>query len=376
MAAISYSLFIDDAPASPDLLAAIQQIEVEDHADLADMVRLQISISANDSCSAWTVIDEDIFSRLAKISIEVAIGSVLAEPLIEAYVIETNANFTNQPGQSILNVVAMDATVLMSLEEKVKSWPDMSDSDIANAIFTDQDYNFVPDVETTTVRRQDVDQAPMQRGTDLQFLRHLARRNGYEVYVETNPLTRLTEGHFHPPRLDQTAQGVLSVNFGEATNVNSFNARFDMLGPTSAQATGLDVATLSDQQAQADSISLRSLGSLASLNGDRPRRVLLTNTGLSDAGELQSYAQAVVDRSSLAITGQGQLNTVAYGKLLRAKRPVLVRGAGTQFNGTYYVRRVLHTMSGDSYSQNFTLHRNATGLSGDENFVDDLALPS
>jgi len=376
VAAVSYSLFIDDAPASPELLAAIQQIEVEDHADLADMLRLRISICANDSCSAWTVIDEDLFPRLAKIQVSVAVGSAIAEPLIEAYVIETNANFANQPGQSILNVVAMDATVLMSLEEKVKSWPDMSDSDIANAIFTDQAYNFVPDVETTTLRRQDVDQAPTQRGTDLQFLRDLARRNGFEVYVETNPLTRLTEGHFHPPRLDQTAQGVLSINFGEATNVNSFNARFDMLGPTSAQARGLNVGTLSNEQAQADSISLRALGRQTSLDGNRPRRMLLTNTGLSEAAELQIYAQAVVDSSSLAITGEGQLNTVAYGKLLRAKRPVLVRGAGSQFNGTYYVRRVLHTMSGDSYAQNFTLHRNATGLSGEESFIDDLALPS
>jgi hypothetical protein len=38
----------------------------------------------------------------------VTLGSGPAEPLIEVDVIETNANFANQPGQSVLNVVAMD----------------------------------------------------------------------------------------------------------------------------------------------------------------------------------------------------------------------------------------------------------------------------
>ena len=372
MPAVSYQLFINDVPASPDLLAAIQEIEVEDHADMADMLRMRIAICANGSCSGWTVIDEPYFPRLGKIKVMVTVGTALAETLIEAYVIETNANFQNQPGQSVLNVVAMDATVLLNLEETVRYWPDMSDSAIAEDIF--RAHGFLSDVENTNVTRQDVDQATTQRGTDLQFLRQLALRNGYEVYVEANPLTRIIEGHFHPPRLDQPAQGVLSVNFREHTNVNSFNARFDMLRPTTARVTGLDTADLSDQSAESDSIGLTELGRESCLGRDRQRRVLLTHTGLSRAGELQTYSQAVVDRSSLAITGEGDLNTVAYGKLLRAKRPVKVRGAGTQFNGTYYVQQVLHTISGDSYTQRFTLRRNATGVNG-ETFQDSPALP-
>jgi len=38
-------------------------------------------------------------------------GSGKTEPLIEAYVIQTSADFANQPGQSVLNVVAMEPTV-------------------------------------------------------------------------------------------------------------------------------------------------------------------------------------------------------------------------------------------------------------------------
>jgi hypothetical protein len=53
----------------------------------------------------------------------------------------------------------------------------------------------------------------------------------------------------------------------------------------------------------------------------------------------------------------------------------MVRGAGRQFSGTYYVQKVLHTLTGDGYTQRFTLRRNALGLSGSESFVENNALP-
>jgi len=302
-----------------------------------------------------------------------AVGDGPAEPLIDGSVIETNADFSNQPGQSLLNVVAMDPTVRMNLKEKVREWPDMADSTIAETIF--REYGFAADIEQTQPSRQEVDHKTIQRGTDIQFLRHLAGRNGYECYVETDPQGGPPVAHFHRPRLEQSAQGVLSVNMGEGTNVNQINARYDMLRPTTTRVTGLDIGTRSDQPAQAEDLAQRRLGSMPALNGDHRRQVLLSRAGLTQTGELQTYAQAVADRSAWAITADGELNTVAYGRVLRAKRPVEVRGAGSQFSGTYYVERVLHTLRGDEYTQRFTLRRNALGLMG-ERFVQNQALSS
>ena len=95
---VTYTLTIDEVPASQDILQTIQQIEVEDHADMADMIRLQVVIGVKDGCSGWSVIDEDIFKRLSQIRIAVTIGSRLPETLMNAYVIETSATFANQPG--------------------------------------------------------------------------------------------------------------------------------------------------------------------------------------------------------------------------------------------------------------------------------------
>ena len=376
MPAVTYTLRIGGAPAGPDLLQAIRQIEVEDHANMADMLRLRVVIGVGDGCAGWSFVDDDIFARLTNVRVAVAVGSGRAETLINAYVIETSATFANQPGASVLNVVAMDPTVLMNLEEKVKPWPNMSDSDVADAVFSSPAYRFRPVVDATRWRRQENDQTLIQRGTDIQFLQQLARRNGFEVYVETDGLTGVVEGHFHAPRLELPPQGVLSVNMRDATNVNSFNARFDMLRPSTAQAANLDVETREAQQAQVNSSRLEALGRETALAAQRPRRVLLAQTGLVRTGEQQTYAQAVADQSALSITAEGELNTVAYGGLLRAKRPVLVRGAGRQFSGTYYVERVSHVLTPDSYRQSFSLRRNAVGLSGTESFVASDALPA
>jgi phage protein D len=372
--AVSYNLLIDGAPASPELLELIQEIEVEDHAEMADMLRIRLSTAVSESGSGWTVLDDDLFPRLTNIKILVTVGSGPSETLIEAHVIVNETEFSNEPGESGLEVVAMDPTVLMNLEEKVRPWPNMADSDIAEVVFGE--YRFDTDIEPTQPARPEVDHMSTQRGTDIQFLKYLAERNGYECYVEVAARGGRVEGHFHPPRLEKKPQGVLSINMGESTNINSFKASNDMLGPTTVQVTGLDIESHSDQPAAAQEAALVDLGRAAALEEDRPRRVLLSQTGLALSGELQTYAQAVVDRSSWAITAEGELNTVAYGGLLRAKRPVLVRGAGRQFSGLYYVEKVLHTLTADTYVQRFSLKRNALGLTQRERFVEDKALPA
>lgn len=371
---VSYTLTIDDAAASPEIMAAIREIEVEDHADMADMLRLHLAVAVQEDGSGWTVLDESIVDRLTKIRVDAVVGSQGSQPLIEAYVTETRTEFSNQPGGSTLEVLAMDPTVLMNLDEKIRPWPDMADSDIAEVIFGE--YGFNPQVEQTQPTRQEIDHTTMQRGTDIRFLRRLAQRNGYECYVELNPESGDVEGHFHPPRVDQTHQGVLSVNLGTATNVNRFTGRYDMLGPVSAQATNLEINDQADQSADIGESSLENLGDESANRQTQPRRILLRNTGMSETGELQTFAQAVVDRSAFAIRAEGELSTVTYRDILRAKRPVNVRGAGRQFSGTYYVEKVLHRLRGEGYTQEFALRRNALGVTGRESFVEDQALAS
>jgi phage protein D len=373
----AYRLTIGGTPATAEVLAAVKKIEIEDHASMADMMKLHLGVAVRENGNGWTVLDDDLFHRLVDLRVTVTVGTGPAMPLIEAYVVHVDTTFSNDPGSSELVVTAMDPTVLMHLEEKVKTWPNMMDSDVASAIFSDGAYRFTPVVDSTQWSRQENDHTLTQRGTDIQFLQHLAERNGYECFVALND-AGVVEGHFHKPKADAPPQGVLTVNMGSATNVNSFQAKFDMIAPSVAKAATIDPDDASGQTADSSQAEQAdTMGGSSATPTDRPRTVLLSGLAMAQSGEVQRYAQSVVDWSSWSIVAEGTLDTVAYAKVLRAKQPVMVRGVGQQFSGRYYVERVLHTISSDgTWTQNFSVRRNATGLTRRENFRSDDAVAS
>ncbi|HEY44895.1 MAG TPA: phage late control D family protein [Anaerolineae bacterium] len=369
---ITYTLLIDDAPASPEVMEGVQEIHVENGGDMADIFRIRIALGMTDR-GDWTTLQDDRFKPLTPVTIRVQVGIGPSEPLISGYVTSNRVSINNEPGQSSLEIVGMDATVLMNLEEKVVAWPNMADSDIATAVFGN--YGFTPQVDQTQPVRQDMDVTTIQRGTDIQFLRRLAERNGFECYVENDPLLNADVGHFHSPELQGKAQGILSVSFGPNTNVSSFNARYDMLQATTARISEMDINSKSVQTGQADNLSELTLGREDVLGRISLAPVVLpSKPGLFSAAELQTFCQAVVNRSAWAVSAEGEVETGVYEGILRARRTVNVRGAGDLYSGTYYVTRVFHTLSGVGYTQRFELQKNAIGLSGAEVFMDTGAL--
>jgi len=71
---------------------------------------------------------------------------------------------------------------------------------------------------------------------------------------------------------------------------------------------------------------------------------------------MQGLAKAA--KTSEAVTGSGSLNVLRYGRVLKARKLVGVRGAGPSFDGLYYVRGVTHNLKRGEYKQSFTLSRN------------------
>ncbi len=84
---------------------------------------------------------------------------------------------------------------------------------------------------------------------------------------------------------------------------------------------------------------------------------------------MQSLARAVYDEASWFITAGGEINNEAYQAILRPRRLVLVKGAGKQYSGRYYVTRVVHQVRADGeYTQSFEARRNARDVDGTEHF--------
>jgi hypothetical protein len=61
--------------------------------------------------------------------------------------------------------------------------------------------------------------------------------------------------------------------------------------------------------------------------------------------------------ASDSISVSGSLDVVRYGRILRSRMLVAVRGAGLAYDGLYYVNSVTHNIKRGEYKQDFQLGR-------------------
>ena len=75
-----------------------------------------------------------------------------------------------------------------------------------------------------------------------------------------------------------------------------------------------------------------------------------------------SQAQAETDKSTEGVvTASSELDVIHYGRSLRARRIVGLRGAGYLHDGLYYVKSVTHKIKRGEYKESFTLTREGLG---------------
>jgi phage protein D len=396
MAEKSFQIVFGGKPAEPDLYDDILSLQIEENTVTASTFRLQLATALDDD-GAWTYLDDDRFGLFTPVSIKVGFtsGGGLADilgglgggaggndgliPIFDGYVTSFDFDLGSETGDSRIEVAGMDTSVLMSLEEKIATWKDMSDSDIVQQIVGG--YGVALRADATATVHQESDTTIVQRGSDIRFVRELAERNGVEFYFESDANSGAVTAYFRPPQLDGTPQPDLAVQFGDQSNLRSFAAHLSGQRPLAVKIEQIDVSQNGVATAQASSIKLTELGAsdadeliggpLNSLVSPKETQaqMLILGPPTSNATEMQTIPQSVRDEAGWFITARGEINSEAYQAVLRPHRLVLVKGAGNAYSGKYYVTRVTHELSGDgTYTQTFEARRNARGVDGSEQF--------
>ena len=360
------------APLPVLFMQALREIEVETAVGQASIVRLHFELSRN-SFGDFDATTFDIFRPLVPIRVSVSVGLGIPQTLINAYVADAKLGTRNEPGASTLEVVAMDALgTLMSHIQQPFTWPNVPDSTVATAIFAK--YALLPNVIPTPPLRTMLDTTTTQRVNDAQYLQQLASRNSYELYIQTDPVVGIDFGHFHPRVLMSPPQGVLSIDFGTQTNLETFDVSNDMLEPTSVIGVSSDPRTRAPIPAMAFAGTELPMGLEPTLARIIPPPIERpTGTDAASPAEMQSQALARASETSRSVRASGEVDGLKYKRPLLVGLPVLVRGPGRQMSGTYYVTSVTHRISRDRYSQQFSATRNAVGLTGAEIFIDPFA---
>lgn len=352
---------VNGTPVEDALYTQLTQLEVEENADLPGAFLMKLPITTDDS-GDLTFVNDPRFQPFANIAVVAKQESLPDECVFDGYVLSSKLHLETGGTASVLQVWAQDASWLMNLEEKAKEWVDVTDGNVANSIFSN--YGFTPADENTdddSPSHTEDGHSLMQRGTDIQFLRQLARRNGKlcRVYCDDQPGVRT--GLFAKPQIDGDPDFTLALNDSKAATVSALDFEWDVTVPSAVKA---QQAIFSDK----DPVSGDTTDSgftpmdeqaLADFAG-RPNTVMLT-TQVDDAGELLMRAQSLLREAGWFARCEGETDANRVKAIFRVGKVVQIDGAGSLNSGKYFVWSVRHTFTQDAHKMRFVLVRNAMG---------------
>jgi hypothetical protein len=201
-----------------------------------------------------------------------------------------------------------------------------------------------------------IESIPGQQGTDYQYVTQLAREVGYVFYVDPGPVPGTNTAYWGPEIKIGIPQSALNVNMGVHTNVESLAFNFDGLSNT------LPIVFVQNQMSKVMypiPIPVNPLQPPLGATGLIPTKIeFMKETAKMTPMKAIMAGLAVASASSEAVRGTGTLDVLRYGRLLKSRGLVGVRGAGQAFDGLYFVKNVTHSIKRGEYKQNFTLTRN------------------
>jgi hypothetical protein len=204
-----------------------------------------------------------------------------------------------------------------------------------------------------------IERIPRHQGTDYAYVKALAEQVGYVFYIDPGPVPGVSKAYWGPEIRLGVPQPALNAGLdGPHDNVTSLSFSFDK------EKKELPVVFIQEPNTKAPvPIPIPDLTPLNPPLGvvpPLPPKI----TFLHDTANLNPLAAvmkgiAYAGTHSDSVFATGSLDVTRYGRVLKSRQLVGVRGAGDAFNGLYYVTKVTHQIKRGSFTQSFGLARNA-----------------
>jgi hypothetical protein len=345
-------------PAPQPVVDALESVQVTTSAGQRSGFQLVFGLSGNsllESLIAAGYFDPD--QRVILVATINGLPSVLCDGVITRQDVAPN----NEIGAAALTVTGEDISLVMDLVQmNGVPHPALPDEAIvAMVLGLYARFGLIPAIIPSpfTDVPVPIDYIPTQTGTDLAYIQQLASENGYVFYVEPGPLPGTNVAYWGPEIRIGVPQPALNIGMDAETNVESLSFGFDGLSREQTVILVQDPITkLSIPVPLPDITLLRPPLALRQAPALRIRQ--LCDAAKHDVIKAATLGLSKAASSSDAVTGQGQLDVLRYGHVLKARGLVGVRGAGMAYDGLYYVKSVTHSIKPGEYKQSFQLARN------------------
>jgi len=204
-----------------------------------------------------------------------------------------------------------------------------------------------------------IERIPRHQGTDYAYVKALADEVGYVFYIDPGPTPGASKAYWGPEIRIGTAQPALNLGLdGPHDNVTALSFSFDK------EKKELPVVYIQEPFSKVPIPipipDITPLNPPLGLVPPLPPKI----TFLKDTAKLNPLGAAMrgiayAGQHSDSVFATGKLDVARYGHVLKSRQLVGVRGAGTAFDGLYYVTNVTHELKRGSFTQSFSLARNA-----------------
>ncbi len=345
------------APAPYDVMDALLEVEVTNNDLQRDGFQMTFSLSRTRKMQEHTLLKDGLLDPKSRVCIIVLIQGK-SQVLINGVITKHQVIPSQEPGQSRLVVTGEDTGHDLDRNEKNNTHLNQSDSRIVEAILR-RYRGFEPDVTSTSPTPSEAVRIVTQYHTDLAFIQRLAEKNSFVFFTEPTGTPGVSTAYWgRRDRAKVPVQPALNINMGSETNIVQISFDFNAFEPLIPETEIIDPKSQS-------TLSIPSPdpqdSPLARRKTDALRTKPLRSAAKLDSELARKLALQARSKSAHAVTVQGELDVTLYGRVLRSRRKVDVRGAGKSYDGTYYVSQVTHRIKRGEYRQSFTLTREGLG---------------
>lgn len=357
----TYQVIFDGTPADQDFYDQLSQLEVEENADLPGAISLTLPVAVADGELTW-VADKRV-KPYANLSVVATPPDGADQCIFDGYVLTHKVHLPTGTSGATVDVWGQDASVLMGLTEKVKEWSGLSDVEVADQIFSSYGFGAAGENsgETAPTHTED-EHTLMQRSSDADFLRRLARRTGRWCRITCADKPGKRTGFFASPDLTGSPVVTLGVTDPATSTSPVLEFSWDATRPSSVAArqaslTDNDQGGVSSDTADSG-LPAQDARTLAAFTG-KQRTVILT--AAADTAELPARSAGLLRDAGWFVRCEGSADVNVVKQVLRVGMVVAVEGCGSLLSGPYLVWSVRHTFSTLAHSMAFVLVRNAMG---------------
>ena len=283
----------------------------------------------------------------AQISIFMGYGDARTVPLLATGMVTEVGTSFPEAGTPELTVAGYDHGFPMTLGKNARTWSNARDSDAAEEIASF--HNLKSNIQRTADKHPQIEQ---NQESDFEFLKKLAERNHYEIYVDEQRTLHFREPNNEASEVLRLVWGQGLISFKPEANLAGQIARVEVYGWDPKKKEKIVGVAVAGQELGKGAKSRSAGERLKALVKDPSKlpTLRLRQPVFSKAEADKRAAAALNERATQFLTGEAE----AFGlPEIRPDRNIEFANLGAPFSKTYYVKEANHKVDGNGYRTRF-----------------------